>query len=101
MSFKFWQSYYDSYVGLEIRGSIGNKYTYRFSKGFQYKYKYTVPYDPKTLEQLRIRDLFRKSVDAWHNLTLSEQKYYKKLYIKKPTMSGFNFFVGNYIKTYI
>ncbi len=101
MSFNFYDNYYGSYVGVKIRGSIGDNWTYQVTGGAQRKYPYNIPTDPKTPSQLRMRDLLRKATYSWHSLTDPEKDFYRSLEPFKKVMSGFNYYVSTYMKEYI
>lgn len=100
MAFNFYDSYYGTYVGLKIRGTIGKNFTYQTTRNIQRKYPYRIPYDPKTPAQLRQRDLLRKATWSWHSLTPQEQQTYRNNEPYYPIMSGFNFYVSQYINLY-
>ena len=101
MSFNFYDSYYGSYVGIDISGSIGNKFTFYSVSGKQHKRRWILPPDPQTPAQLNLRDLFRKAVASWQTLTNQQKEFYEKLRPRHKIMSGYNFFISSYMKHYI
>lgn len=101
MPFTFYNEFYGTYIGTKIRGAIGKRYVYQVVGNVQKKYPYFVPTDPKSSAQLRQRDLLRKAVQSWHTLTNQQQQYYRNLEPFTPIMSGFNYYVRIYIKSYL
>jgi len=88
-------------VAVKIRGSIGKRWTYQLRANKQVRYPYTVPLDPKSPLQLKMRFLLQQGVRAWQSLTKEEKDVYRKKEPYHPIMSGYNFFLSSYIKTYL
>jgi len=98
--FDFYTSFYDNYPGIKIQGTIGKKYVYRLDHNKQIKYIYKIPDDPKTPPQILQRGIFRQAVQSWHSLSDEQKNFYRRQEPYTPTMSGFNFFVRQYIRNY-
>ena len=61
------------------------------------KMKYVIPFDNKTPAQLARRQIMRNAVIAWQGLTSNDKHAYNSL--KHPQrMTGFNRFIGKYLK---
>lgn len=99
MSFNYYDSYYGYPVATKIRGSIGNKFTYQLRHNKQYKIKYYVPTNPRTAPQQANRDKIKYAVLKWHSLTEIQKNFYRKKEPIRPTMSGYNFFIREYMKS--
>lgn len=100
MAFNWYDSYYGYFIGLKIQKTIGKKWIYQVVGNVQKKYAYYQYYNPNSPEQQRYRDLLRKAVQSWHTLSEEEKILYDKNVPPKKIMSGFNFFISEYINTY-
>lgn len=100
MSFNWYDSFYGTYIGVKIRGTIGKKYIYQVISNEQKKYNYYQYINPNSPEQQRFRDLLRKAVQLWHTLPSEEKKVYDENIPPGKTMSGYNFFISEYINQY-
>ena len=100
MSFDWYDSYYGTYLGAKIKGTIGKKYIYQVVENIQRKYRYYDYINPDSPEQQRFRDLLRKAVQSWHSLSSDEKLFYDGNIPSGKTMSGFNFYVSSYINNY-
>lgn len=97
-------------VGLNIRGSIGDKITFRVRRGngyygsvsgriYQDKYKYFVPSSINNAEGQSARNAYATAVSNWKNvLTDAQKKVYNKKASKRGGVSGYNLYLGEYIK---
>lgn len=101
MGFQFYDSYYGNYIGFNISGAIGKDFIYQVINGKQIRRKYFVPFDPKSPGQLHLRDIFKKAVQSWQSLSNQEKEIYEKSKPKHLIMSGYNFFIKQYMKVYI
>lgn len=101
MGFNFYDSYYGYYIGIQIRGTIGKTFVYQVIHGEQFKRRYVIPYDPKTPAQQRLRDLFKKAIQSWKKFSDQEKSDLEKLKPAYLIMSGFNYYISSYMKTYI
>jgi hypothetical protein len=100
MAFNFFDTYYGYVIGFKIRGSIGNKYTYQVTKNVQCKHRYCRPPDPTSPAQLRQQDLMRLAMFAWHALPAAAKTNLPDYRRGSSIMSGFNYFLSNYINKY-
>ena len=97
-------------LGLSVRGSINDEVIYRVRTGnnffgvplgraIQDKYDYFVPSSINNAEGQAARDALTTAVSNWKNvLTLEQKKIYHDRAAKGMHMSGFNLYVGEYIK---
>ena len=121
--FLFYNSFYSYYISIRISGTIGRlqgktriirgktyygmtsrlfpKITYCVRKGKQYSYPYTIPTYRNTPRQQQERDAVRQGVLSWKALTPAEKNTYKDTKHKTYTISGYNFFMSNYIKNFL
>jgi len=119
--FKYYRSFGYYILGAEIRGTISNPYrpkfwyethqtwtlhispygswTYRVRNGKQQKYVYKNPGNKGTSAQLNQQNKLRQAVLKWHSLTETEKKEWRDKRTGHKVMSGFNFFVSEYIKS--
>ena len=100
MGFNYYNEFYGYFVADKIRGTIGKKIIYHVQNGRQRKWAYYIPFDPKTETQLRLRDILRQAVLLWQNLSESERNFYRENIPPGKSMTGFNFFISNYINTH-
>jgi hypothetical protein len=101
MGFKFFTAYYGYYVGVQVQGTIGKSYTYRIQNGKQQRYPYTPPPYSRTPGQDKMRILLKNAVLSWKALSQPQKNYYTSLEPFKRIQSGYNYYIGNYIKTYL
>ena len=96
--FQYYRTYYGYYIGLEIRKQIGKKFIYQMNNGVQIKRRWKKPRNPRSDKQQANRWKIKQAVLAWKALPESEWNYYRGLEPFKKIMSGYNFFVSNYVK---
>ena len=86
-------------MSLSASGSFGDTLVYATWKGIQYVRQYFVPQNPNTAGQQVIRGYFSTAVSAWQGETspvrTSWTNYASTNALKE---SGFNLYVGKYIK---
>lgn len=100
MGFKFYRSYYDYIVATKIRKQLGHKWIYRVRFNKQEKFPYYKPDNPRTYYQQAIRSKIRHAVWSWQSLSENTKNYYRKLEPIRPIMSGYNFYISQYLKIY-
>ena len=100
MPFDFYNEFYGTYVGVKIRGALSKRFIYQVVNNRQRKYAYCVPSDPKSAEQLRLRDLLRKATQSWHTLSDEDKNFYRESVPEGKPMTGFNYYVSLYINNY-
>jgi len=96
--------------GFAIRGSIGDRVTFRGRRGngyfgavlgvfYQDKYKYFIPSSINNPQGAAARTAFATAVSNWKNvLTLPEKKDYNKRATWYRKMSGYNLYIREYVK---
>ena len=121
--FLFYQSYYGYYIGIRISGTIGRmqgktriirgktyygmtsrrfpKITYYVWKGKQYHRPYYAPAYRNTPRQQQERDAMRGANLGWKALTPAEKETYKDTKSGTHMISGFNFFISQYLKNFL
>lgn len=84
---------------LDARGKLGRALVYSIWKGLNYVRKYIIPHNPRTDAQMLIRGYFTSAVNAYQGEDESTWNAWEAAVkrIGRP-MTGFNFFVGNFIK---
>lgn len=68
----------------------------RGGKQIHVKEKLYVPRNPQTETQQNWRGIFRDAVLSWQNLSENEKEYYKEI-AKSLNMSGYNFYLSEYL----
>jgi len=96
--FLFYTYFYGYFVGMKITKTIGKKWIYRTWHNKQLRYRWYKPNNPRTQKQQRQRDLLRQAIIAWKQLTEKIKNTYRKLEPITPTMSGYNFYLRQYIR---
>lgn len=82
---------------VDARGKIGDSLVFMGWRGLKTVRSYTVPANPQTEEQMRVRDNFTAAVAMWSDLTGADQTAWRNL-AAGQAYSGFNDFVGR-VKT--
>jgi len=81
--------------GTRFSGQIGKDVVATSWKGHEYLRAYVVPHDPKTENQRAQRDLMKKAVKAWRELSKPQKMFFDAL---AAGMTGFNVFIGRYMR---
>ena len=97
--FDYYHTYYGNLVGTQIRKQIGKNFIYRRRGNQQEKYPYVVPSNPRTPTQQANRNRIRIAVLAWQALSEQQKNSYRSKEPIVPIMSGYNFFIREYIET--
>jgi len=97
-------------LGLEVRKRFGHLVIFRVRKGngkansiagvqYQDKYKYVVPGNVNNEEGQSARDAFATAVLNWQTvLSEAEKKAYNKTATKRGGLSGYNLYIGEYVR---
>ena len=86
------------FFSMDARGSIGKALTAAAWKGIQYIREWFRPQNPKTSEQTWIRGIFTNGVLGWQDLDAAGKALWDTAVLTTgKTMSGFNFFMSEYI----
>ena len=97
-------------LGMGIRGSIANLRTFRVRRGngfynskigtrYQDQYIYFVPVSINNPEGQAARNALTTAVSNWQGFSTEQKKVYNKRAMSRGNMmSGFNLYVGEYIK---
>lgn len=99
-------------VGLAVRGSINNEYTYRVRPGngyydaklgkvYQDKYTYFVPSSINNPEGQGARDALTAAVANWQGFSDAQKKVYNDRVSKRGLcMSGYNLYIKEYVRVH-
>jgi uncharacterized protein with NRDE domain len=84
---------------LDARGQLGKALVYAIWKGLNYARKYVIPANPNTAAQQTIRGYFTTAVAAYGAEDQATKDAWDAAIKKKnKVMTGFNFYVGLYVK---
>lgn len=86
-------------LGIKIRKQLAKRYIYQNRKGTQVKYDYVVPSNPRTLLQQANRWKIIQAVFGWKSLAEQEKQNYRDMEPFTNIMSGYNYFIQQYLKT--
>jgi hypothetical protein len=84
-------------MSLDASGSLGKSLVFSKWKGINYARRYLIPMNPNTSNQERIRSYFSQAVNSWH-AEGAEVKERWNLAVRGRPMTGFNYYVAQYIK---
>lgn len=86
---------------IDARGKIADAMVFGGWKGIPWVREWFVPQNPRTVLQLAIRLIFTQGVQSWQGDTSAQQKIDWQTAVdnKGVTMSGFNFFMSEYIES--
>lgn len=116
MDLLYKRSFYDALLGQEIRGTIKGDGVSTFStifrirrgnghqgskigERYQDKYNYFIPTSINNPQGQAARDALTTAVSNWKNvLTAAEKAKYNKIATRRGGLTGFNLYVGEYIK---
>lgn len=99
MAFQFYNSFYGYYPGVQIRGQIGKSFIYQIQHGVQVRYAYVVTDNPRTDLQQANRNKIKLAVISWKSLSEETKNFYRRKEPITPTMSGYNYYISEYIKS--
>lgn len=85
---------------IDARGVIADAMVFGGWKGIKWVRQQFIPQNPKTVDQVAQRLIFSQAITSWHDLTDEEKADWQTaIEAKGYTMSGFNFFVSEYINS--
>lgn len=85
---------------IDARGVIADAMVFGGWKGIPWVREQFYPQQPRTVDQVAIRTIFTQAVTRWHDLTDAQKTGWQTGIERKGyRMSGFNFFVSEYIKS--
>jgi len=85
---------------IDARGVIADAMVFGGWKGVKWVREQFYPQQPRTADQVAQRTIFTQGVTRWHDLNTTQQDDWQRAIERKGyTMSGFNFFVSEYIKS--
>jgi len=84
---------------IDARGQIAQAMVFGGWKGIKWVREQFIPQNPNTVLQQAIRLIFIQSIEGWHTTTAQQKiDWQTAIENKGYTMSGFNFYVSEYIK---
>lgn len=87
---------------LSASGQIGQAMVFAQWKGIPWVREQFIPQNPKTAGQVAQRLIFTQGVDRWHYVSASQKTGWQTGIERKGyTMSGFNYFMSEYIKSMV
>lgn len=85
---------------ISASGVIADAMVYAQWKGIAWVREQFIPQNPKTALQVAQRLIFTQGVDRWHYISASQKAGWQTGIERKGyTMSGFNYFMSEYIKS--
>ncbi|QGP91946.1 hypothetical protein MGLY_12950 [Neomoorella glycerini] len=84
-------------MSMDASGAVGKSLVFGKWKGINYARRYLVPVNPNTMNQKKVRGYFSRAVAAWHGEN-SEVKTAWNTAAGSRAMTGFNYYVAQYIK---
>jgi hypothetical protein len=85
---------------IDARGVIADAMVFAGWKGIKWVRGQFIPQNPKTTDQVAQRTIFTQAIDGWHGTTAQQKIDWQTAIERKGyTMSGFNFYVSEYIKS--
>jgi hypothetical protein len=85
-------------MGDEYSGKAANAAVFAKWKGIQYRRKYVIPTNPKTIPQKNRRNIFTAAVTFWHTLNAIQRAVFGYL-ASGMALSGFNLLVRRWCVT--
>ncbi|NWF92476.1 MAG: hypothetical protein HXY46_06135 [Syntrophaceae bacterium] len=83
-------------MSIDASGAFADTMVYAKWKGINYSRQYAIPGNPRTANQLQIRDYFTTAVAAWQAEDQTTKDAWNQAASGKP-LSGFNLYVGEYV----
>jgi len=83
-------------MSIDASGAFADTMVYAKWKGINYSRQYAIPGNPRTANQLQIRDYFTTAVAAWQAEDQATKDAWNQAASGKP-LSGFNLYVGEYL----
>jgi len=89
---------YAPLMSIDASGTYANQLTYAKWKGIRYVRNHVIPMNPRTQNQVLIRDAFTDAVSQWHQEDQSTKDAWKAaaLAAGRP-LSAFNLYVGKFV----
>ena len=87
---------------ISASGQIAQAMVFAHWKGIPWVREQFIPQNPKTAGQVAQRLIFTQGVTRWHGLTDDQKTLWQTGIERKGyTMSGFNYFMSEYIKSMV
>ncbi len=96
--FQYYRAFGYYLIGVAIRKQLGKEYIYRIRNNVQERMLYYVPTNPRTYAQQFNRWKVKQAVLSWKGLNEDEKNYYRNKEPFTKTMSGYNYFISEYLK---
>lgn len=87
---------------IDARGAIADAIVFGSWKGIPWVREHFIPQNPKTDDQIAQRLIFTQGVTQWHTLSDAQKILWQTGIERKGyRMSGFNYFMSEYIKSMV
>ncbi len=87
------------YLGLKVRGKLGNIATFEEQWWGRQVSPPFYPYNPRTYRQQTWRNQLKQAVSNWHGFNQTVKNQYNQK-TKNLTMTGFNYYLSEYLKAH-
>jgi len=90
---------YAPLMSIDASGTYANQLTYAKWKGIRYVRNHVIPANPRTSEQINVRNAFTVAVDQWHQEDAQTKALWEAAaQAAGRPMSAFNLYVGKFIQ---
>jgi len=90
---------YAPLMSIDASGTYANQLTYAKWKGIRYVRNHVIPANPRTSEQINVRNAFMTAVDQWHQENAQTKALWETAaQAAGRPMSAFNLYVGKFIQ---
>ena len=90
---------YAPLMSIDASGTYANQLTYAKWKGIRYVRNHVIPANPRTTNQVTIREAFAAAVAQWHlEDTPAKQAWTAAVQALGRPMSAFNLYVGKFVQ---
>lgn len=98
--FQYYRSFGYYVIGINIHKQIGKRYIYQVVGGKQIRKRYVVPFDPRDPVVLFNRWKMKQAVLSWKAQDESTKQSYREKEPFKKIMSGYNYYIGEYMRNF-
>jgi hypothetical protein len=90
---------YAPLMSIDASGTYANQLTYAKWKGIRYVRNQVIPANPRTAEQINVKNAFTVALDQWHQESETTKDLWKAaaLAAGRP-LSAFNLYVGKFVQ---
>ncbi|MGI9862075.1 hypothetical protein SDD30_11920 [Moorella naiadis] len=84
-------------MSMDASGALGRALVFAKWKGINYARRYTIPMNPNTVNQEKIRGYFTQAVTSWHGESPETRAMWNAAVRGRP-LTGMNYYVAQYFK---